>query len=95
MSDETKTPWPKEIDGKINLHGHTDAVVWAKEFCRLYPQAMAQTPGKEGLVHDGEWEDIMVGWFANAIMTGVDHANWANGVAPNCSLPWDELEKEN
>ena len=42
---------------ELNLHGTTDVVVWAKEFCRLFPDAD---------------EGLMLGWFANAIMAGVD-----------------------
>lgn len=42
---------------ELNLHGTTDAAVWAKEFCRLFPDAD---------------EGLMISWFANAIMTGVD-----------------------
>lgn len=73
-----KTPWPKKFDdGSINLHGHFDAQVWAEEFMRI-------TQGKD------VDEDTMRAWFANAIMTGHDHANWANGKLPNCSLPWPE-----
>ena len=45
------------MDEELNLHGTTDAVVWAKEFCRLFPDAD---------------EGLMLGWFANAIMAGVD-----------------------
>lgn len=42
---------------ELNLHGTIDAKVWAKEFCRLFPDA---------------YEGLMISWFANAIMTGVD-----------------------
>ena len=47
----------------VNLHGTTDASVWAKEFCRI-----AKTLG-----HDLD-EGWMISWFANAIMTGYDKA---------------------
>lgn len=38
----------------------TDARRWAREFCRLFPD-----PGA-----DDAFEDLMAGWFANAIETG-------------------------
>jgi hypothetical protein len=41
------------------LHSTTDASIWAKEFCKLNPQVD---------------EDLMLTWFANAIMTGYDEA---------------------
>ena len=40
-----------------------DAQKWAQEFCRLFPNA---NPG----------EDVMIGWFANAIMAALD---WGKG----------------
>ena len=53
----------EEIDWQV-----TDAVVWAKEFNRIRVQIGLQ-PDDEG------W---LIGWFANAIMTGVDEANRRN-----------------
>jgi hypothetical protein len=44
----------------IELHQTTDAVVWAKEFKRLFPH----------LVVEPEDEANMVAWFANAIEVG-------------------------
>jgi len=41
-------------------HQSMDAVVWAKEFVRINPNS---TP-----------EDVMLAWFANAIMAGFDEA---------------------
>jgi hypothetical protein len=37
-----------------------DAQKWAQEFCRRNP---GRNPG----------EDVMIGWFANAIMAALDH----------------------
>lgn len=55
-----------------NLHETMDAVVWAREFCKCWPMALCEIEGKEG-AHGGEdFEDTMIGWFANAIMTGYD-----------------------
>lgn len=47
----------------IKLHQTMDAVIWAKEFKRICDN--------NGHYCDEEW---MVTWFANAIMTGHDHA---------------------
>jgi hypothetical protein len=47
----------------IDLHGTIDARVWAEEFVRI---------------HGGD-VDLMIGWFANAIMAGHDH-----GKGPLC-----------
>lgn len=46
----------------VKLHKTMDAKVWAKEFIRLYR--------KFGFEPD---EEIMLGWFANAIMIGYDN----------------------
>jgi len=45
-----------------------DAVVWAKEFMRIYNDNYQADPG--------EWvdESLMIGWFSNAIMAGYDTA---------------------
>ena len=50
---------------EVKLHNTTDAMIWAKEFMWIIMQ-----PGK--LID----EEIMLGWFANAIMTGSDHTRW-------------------
>jgi hypothetical protein len=47
-----------------DLHSTMDARVWAREFNRV-----AQTLGYPEM--DDGW---LIGWFANAIMTGHDHA---------------------
>lgn len=49
----------------VKLHDTMDAVVWAREFMRLYR--------KFGYEPD---EQTMIGWFANAIMCGYDHYRW-------------------
>lgn len=42
-------------------HGELDAVVWAKAFVERFPDMDEAT---------------MIGWFANAIMSGVDATTW-------------------
>jgi hypothetical protein len=41
----------------------TDAALWAKAFCLICPEMASR-------------EDVMIGWFANAIMAGCDHQAW-------------------
>lgn len=55
-----------------NLHDTTDARIWAGEFCKMYPYAFCRIKGKEGFTTSDDFEGIMIGWFANAIMAGVD-----------------------
>ena len=50
----------------------TDAHKWAKEFCKRYPSAQSQIKGQEGQVDGDEFEAVMIGWFANAIMNTHD-----------------------
>lgn len=57
-----------------NLHGITDATVWADEFCKRWPSALCQIEGKEGVETEENFRDIMFGWFANAIMAGSDNS---------------------
>lgn len=45
--------------GAVNLHDTMDAVVWAREYCRINP-----------ILDEG----MMLAWFANAIMAGYDEA---------------------
>ena len=42
-----------------------DADAWATEFCKLWPHPNYKPDF---------WRDLMLGWFANAIMCGHDHA---------------------
>lgn len=63
------------MSDEINLHETMDAAVWASEFCKRWPSALCQIPGKEGVDDGDEFMSTMVGWFANAIMTGYDTAN--------------------
>jgi hypothetical protein len=60
------------MDDAKNLHDTTDAAKWAAEFCKRWPSALCQIPGKEGVSDGNDFEAIMIGWFANAIMSGVD-----------------------
>lgn len=53
---------------KVNLNDTMDAVIWAKEFMRIFGDKIYQTNGK---VID---EDLMRSWFANSIMAGFDEA---------------------
>lgn len=57
---------------EVNLHDTTDASAWAKEFCKRWPSALCQIEGKEGVEDGDSFEGTMIGWFANAIMAGVD-----------------------
>ena len=57
MSEEQKQP---AVEKK--LVGNTDAKVWAEEFVKLAKK-------KPEIATD---EGTMLGWFANAIMAGVD-----------------------
>lgn len=50
---------------KVKLHDTMDAVVWAKEFMRLFGPKLNEVD-----------EGLMVAWFANSIMCGWDHAHW-------------------
>lgn len=50
------------------LHGTTDAMVWATEWCRIAREIEASEDGE--LIDEG-W---MVGWFANAMCVAEDHA---------------------
>lgn len=62
----------KKMIDEPNLHETTDAATWAREFCKRWPSALCQIPGKEGVSDGDDWEATMIGWFANAIMAGVD-----------------------
>ena len=55
-----------------NLHDTTDASVWAAEFCKRWTTALCQIEGREGVETEENFKEIMLGWFANAIMAGVD-----------------------
>ncbi len=48
----------------INLHNTMDASIWADEFNRVLVEKGEQP-------FDPGW---LIGWFANAIMCGYDHA---------------------
>ncbi len=47
-----------------NLNYNTDALVWAQEFMKIWQEQPIEMLD----------EDLMLGWFANAIMTGYDAA---------------------
>lgn len=71
----------------LELHDTMDATKWAKEFCKRYPSALCQIEGHEGVTQGDDFEHVMVGWFANAIMTGHDHAhqNRQSGTEPEAA----------
>lgn len=50
----------------IDLHGVTDADIWAREFLSVYPTTAI---GREDGV-ETDTLDILRGWFANAIESG-------------------------
>jgi hypothetical protein len=60
------------MDDAHHLHDTTDAATWAKEFCKRWPSALCEIPGKKGVSDGNDFEATMIGWFANAIMAGVD-----------------------
>ena len=60
---------PKQ-EGRFNPQS-MDAKVWAKEFMRLWNE-------KFGSGQSWIDEELMIGWFANAIMAGFDEANRRN-----------------
>lgn len=72
------------MNDEVKLHGTTDASVWATEFCKRWPSALCQIPGKEGVSDESDFKATMIGWFANAIMTGVDSVatQQFNGLTP-------------
>lgn len=64
----------------IDLHNTTDASKWAKAFCKNWPTALCQIEGREGVETEDDFEAIMIGWFANAIMAGVDSQTHAEAL---------------
>jgi hypothetical protein len=52
------------LTDKINLTDSTDAKIWAQEFMKIWQEEPID-------ILD---EDLMLGWFANAIMAGYDSA---------------------
>lgn len=75
-----------------NLHDTTDAAVWAAEFCKIWPSALCQAEGSEGVSDGDDFEATMIGWFANAIMAGVDReARQSQQVRSEC----DALKAQN
>lgn len=70
----TDTPEKGKEMTEVNLHSTTDARIWAQEFCKNWPTALSQVEGREGVETESDFYDIMVGWFANAIMSGIDNA---------------------
>ena len=54
-------------DVKINLHDTMDASIWASEFVRI-------TKKNSISFQNHDFQDFMLGWFANAIMAGYDAA---------------------
>jgi hypothetical protein len=58
----------------------TDAALWAKAFCLICPEMASR-------------EDVMIGWFANAIMAGCDHQAWKIDAerkpVPVSERPWE------
>ena len=62
------TPEPGTADHITDDEGRRwdrtmDAALWAKAFCLICPEMASR-------------EDVMIGWFANAIMAGCDHQAW-------------------
>lgn len=61
----TDAPTVAAPEGEAKLHDTMDAVVWAREFIRIF----GGKPSPD--------EGTMIGWFANAIMVGWDFAKRA------------------
>ena len=55
---------PQEQNIKTDLHSTTDAVVWAEEFMLNFSDRLEDID-----------EGLMIAWFANAIMAGIDSKN--------------------
>ena len=60
-------------DELMKLHSTMDAKIWADEFCKRFTSGFSEISGQEGVVDGDEWHGQMLGWFANAIMAGVDN----------------------
>lgn len=54
----------------MKICGNFDAKVWAEQFAKMY----MIKPLDNGVYSQTETEELMLGWFANAIMAGYDHA---------------------
>ena len=66
---ETHNKEPQEIK-TLDLNGEFDAVVWAKEFMKLYNDKVKhQNPPDLNWVDEG----LMIAWFSSAILTGYDY----------------------
>lgn len=50
-----------KVKVEVKLNGTMDAQVWAKEFMKNFGHRLEDID-----------EGLMIGWFANAIMTGFD-----------------------
>jgi len=71
LPEKPKEPEPPEHIEKVNLNGEFDASVWAKEFIEKTSHYQPNTKDHVPVYID---EDVMLGWFANAIMAGYDYA---------------------
>lgn len=58
----------QKLEREHRLYATDDAMVWAKEWCEVAREIEAANDGRQLI--DEEW---MVGWFANAMVTAVDH----------------------
>lgn len=59
---------------KSNLHSTVDANVWAKEFVKVFKHLYAGGVNLQDGWIGADFENWVMTWFANAIMTGCDHA---------------------
>lgn len=59
---------PPETDFDLHAYCGTDAAKWAEQFCKSFPSALCQIPGREGVTQGDDFEDFVRAWFANAIM---------------------------
>lgn len=64
-----------------------EAREWAKEFSRMFPMVLKDGEGAMPT------EELMLGWFASAIMAGYDHANRSQPASGLVPLQKEELYK--
>lgn len=76
MTNRGKAPRNPGDGGEVKLYDTMDAQVWAKEFLRINSERLAHLD-----------ESDMIGWFANAIMCGWDHAHWRHLGRPDSVGP--------
>ena len=54
---------------RTDLHETMDAAIWSQEFTKKFPHVV---DSNGNILTKQHTEELMVGWFANSIMTGYD-----------------------